>query len=259
MNNRKLLSKINSLLKKAPIKKLNEKWINETETVIKSFSEELYKDFKKEAYIYIKEERTFKDFPSASGMAIMPPISSIGGRAEIDNTTKVSKDNLEPRLDVFKRYLHKIKEQIEFELKFDQLTSHRNIPKSKNFIIDDNQINSISDKKMKALISELKFCYFADFYNAAGALIRAILERALNKLSPDIAVRDSLKNKINFTISNYKNLGFSENDKEILKELKNCRWVGNYILHDDLILMRSNIEEILKTICIFLLAKIDKF
>ncbi len=260
MDNKKLLlSKINNLILKISSKsKFQDKWLGEIEAVVKSFNEELYIDFKKEAYIATEEEKIFKDFPPRITMqGSVSSFDFVGGRKEIDNTIKVTKKNIEPRVDVIKKYLHNIKEEIEFELRFSQVINYKNIAKSKVFIINENQIKSIKDKKTKALITELKFCYFANLYNSTGVLIRAILERVLNQLSPDIKQENNLKNKIDFTINNYKSLNFCSNDKDILNDFNNQRWIGNYVLHSDLLLSESNIEGTLKTFCIFLLSKIN--
>jgi hypothetical protein len=94
---------------------------------------------------------------------------------------------------------------------------------------------NISDHKIKTLLSEANRCYATECWNACGILVRTVLERTLDSISPSIRAANGLRDKLNYCISNPGNL--SKTTVEGLKELKAAKLIGDIVAHHSAILL----------------------
>jgi hypothetical protein len=102
-----------------------------------------------------------------------------------------------------------------------------------------NQI--IKDAKINVLLKEAKACYRSDCWNACGILVRIIIERSLDSVSPAIKSASGLKDKLNLCISNPGT--FSKSIVEALKELKGAKLIGDVVAHhSNIILDKHDID-----------------
>ncbi|HXN96884.1 MAG TPA: hypothetical protein VN879_20420 [Candidatus Acidoferrales bacterium] len=85
------------------------------------------------------------------------------------------------------------------------------------------------DAKVKVLIDEAKRCYATECWNACGILVRIVIERGLDSVSPAVKAIAGLRDKLNYCISNPGS--FSKSIVEGLKELKGAKLIGDIVAH----------------------------
>jgi hypothetical protein len=94
------------------------------------------------------------------------------------------------------------------------------------FEFPDKKFN---DAKIQTLLDEARRCYGTECWNACGILIRIVIERGLDSVSPAIKAIGGLRDKLNYCISNPGI--FSKSIVEGLKELKGAKLIGDIVAH----------------------------
>jgi hypothetical protein len=102
-----------------------------------------------------------------------------------------------------------------------------------------------SDQKIQTLLIEAKRCYATECWNACGILMRIILERTLDSVSPAIKSANGLKDKLNYCVSNPGH--FSKTIVEGLKELKGGKLLGDIVAHHSSILLDKHDVDLVTT------------
>lgn len=98
---------------------------------------------------------------------------------------------------------------------------------------------TFTDKKIATLLDELRKCYRLECWNAAGLLIRIIIERTLDSVNDDIKAKNGLKDKINKA----REAKISKSLKDGLDHLMGAKLVGDIAAHHSKVLLdRGDID-----------------
>jgi hypothetical protein len=95
---------------------------------------------------------------------------------------------------------------------------------------------NFNDFKIQKLLEEAGKCYALQCWNACGIVVRIIIERALDTLSPAVKGKNGLKDKINYAIGDL-GIPMSKSTREGFKTLHGAKLVGDIVAHHSEILL----------------------
>ncbi|MGB8886833.1 MAG: hypothetical protein WCC87_08915 [Candidatus Korobacteraceae bacterium] len=106
-------------------------------------------------------------------------------------------------------------------------------------VIDDNgpfefKDRTFTDKKVAALLDELRRCYATQCWNACGLLMRIIIERTVDTVDPAVKAKSGLKDKLN-KCREVKSLAKSV--RESIDHLHSAKIIGDIAAHDSTIVV----------------------
>jgi hypothetical protein len=113
---------------------------------------------------------------------------------------------------------------------------------------------SFGDRKIAALLEEIRKCYANDCWNACGLVMRIIVERTLDSLDSAVKAKNGLRDKINAC----RNLAaLSKSVKEGLDNLLGAKILGDIAAHHSKILLDKNDIDIVLPVFRMLLKEVD--
>ncbi len=124
------------------------------------------------------------------------------------------------------------------EIEFCRLTESSAPPKIAGVTAFDFSGKVFADPKVKALLEEIKRCYTQQCWNAAGILIRIIVERTLDASDPKVKAKTGLRDKINYCVG-CSDL-FSKTIRDGMKELHGTKIIGDVAAHHSSIILEKN-------------------
>jgi len=106
-------------------------------------------------------------------------------------------------------------------------------------VIDDNgpfefKGQTFTDKKVAALLDELRRCHAMQCWNACGLLMRIIIERTVDTVDPAVKAKSGLKDKLN-KCREIASLGKSV--RESIEHLHSAKIIGDIAAHDSKIVV----------------------
>ncbi len=98
----------------------------------------------------------------------------------------------------------------------------------------DFKDRTFSDRKVAALIEELRRCHATQCWNACGLMMRIIIERAVDTVDPAVKAKSGLKDKLN-KCREITSLGKSV--RESIEHLHSAKIIGDIAAHDSKIVV----------------------
>lgn len=119
----------------------------------------------------------------------------------------------------------------------EEVRAARGVPAP--IVINDNgpfefKDRPFTDKKVAALLDELRRCYATQCWNACGLLMRIIIERAVDTVDPAVKAKCGLKDKLN-KCREMTSLGKSV--RESIDHLHSAKIIGDIAAHDSSIVL----------------------
>lgn len=93
---------------------------------------------------------------------------------------------------------------------------------------------TFTDKKIAALLNELRQCHAMQCWNACGLLMRIVIERTVDSVDPAVKTKNGLKDKLN-KCREISTLGKSV--RESIDHLHSTKIIGDIAAHDSTIVL----------------------